>query len=141
VGEEDVGLTMPVRRSDRGPIRLKPGQEEGPASCAGTIRWSWKSCKVPQQQRATPASVLDAHPAAISAELARSMAKDFHCAKRFVTEKAIDIVNHALTASGGSGYPGFAGGLRPCLTAAARVALQKLAGTKKRPITTEQRNT
>jgi hypothetical protein len=35
---------------------------------------------------------------------------------------------------------GFAGGLRPCLTAAARIAFQKLAGTKKRPITAEQRN-
>jgi hypothetical protein len=35
---------------------------------------------------------------------------------------------------------GFAGGLRPCLTAATRIASQNLVGTKKRPITAEQRN-
>jgi alkylation response protein AidB-like acyl-CoA dehydrogenase len=32
------------------------------------------------------------------------VAKDFQCAKWFVTRKAIDIVDRALTASGGSGY-------------------------------------
>jgi alkylation response protein AidB-like acyl-CoA dehydrogenase len=49
-------------------------------------------------------AVLDAHPETIPVELAQFLAKDFHCAKRFVAQKAIDIVNHALTASGGSGY-------------------------------------
>jgi hypothetical protein len=35
---------------------------------------------------------------------------------------------------------GFAGGLQPCLTATARIAIRKVAGMKKRPDFTEQRN-
>ena len=49
-------------------------------------------------------AVLDAHPETIPVEPAQFLAKDFHCAKRFVTQKVIDIVDHAPTASGGSGY-------------------------------------
>jgi len=57
-----------------------------------------------ERSAANTDTLLDAHPEAIPADLARSMAKDFQCAKRFVTGKAIDIVDNALTASGGSGY-------------------------------------
>ena len=57
-----------------------------------------------ERSAANTDALLDAHPEAIPADLARSMAKDFHCAKRFVTKTAIGIVDHALTASGGSGY-------------------------------------
>jgi alkylation response protein AidB-like acyl-CoA dehydrogenase len=49
-------------------------------------------------------AALEAHPETLPVDLAQFLAKDFQCAKRFVTQKAIDIVDRALTASGGSGY-------------------------------------
>jgi alkylation response protein AidB-like acyl-CoA dehydrogenase len=49
-------------------------------------------------------SVLDAHPVSIPLDELRSVVKDFQCAKHLVTRKAIDIVDRALTVSGGSGY-------------------------------------
>jgi alkylation response protein AidB-like acyl-CoA dehydrogenase len=49
-------------------------------------------------------AVLDAHPAAIPVDVLRPIVKDIQAAKHFVTRKAIDIVDHAMTLSGGSGY-------------------------------------
>jgi alkylation response protein AidB-like acyl-CoA dehydrogenase len=49
-------------------------------------------------------TLLDAHPVSIPLDDLRSVVKDFQCAKHFVTRKAIDIVDRALTLSGGAGY-------------------------------------
>jgi alkylation response protein AidB-like acyl-CoA dehydrogenase len=49
-------------------------------------------------------ALLDAHPAAIPVEALRPVVKDFQAAKHFVTRKAIEVVDHAMTLSGGSGY-------------------------------------
>lgn len=49
-------------------------------------------------------ALLDAYPAAIPAEALRPVVKDFQAAKHFVTRRAIEVVDHAMTLSGGSGY-------------------------------------
>lgn len=57
------------------------------------------------ERSATHADTLfDTHPVTIPNNDLRAMVKDFQCTKQFVTRKAIDIVDHAMTLSGGSGY-------------------------------------
>lgn len=49
-------------------------------------------------------ALFDAHPVAAPMDDLRAMTKDFQCAKQFVTRKAIEIVDRAMTVSGGAGY-------------------------------------
>jgi alkylation response protein AidB-like acyl-CoA dehydrogenase len=49
-------------------------------------------------------ALLEAHPGAVPEQSLRQMVGDFQGAKHFATRKAIDVVDHAMTLSGGSGY-------------------------------------
>ena len=49
-------------------------------------------------------ALLEGNPVIVPLDDLQHVAKDFQCAKWFVTRKAVDIVDRALTASGGSGY-------------------------------------
>ena len=49
-------------------------------------------------------ALFDAHPITAPSEIVLAAAKEGQCAKWFVSRKAIDIVDHAMTLSGGSGY-------------------------------------
>ena len=49
-------------------------------------------------------ALLEGNPVDLPLDDLQHVAKDFQCAKWFVTRKAVDIVDRALTASGGSGY-------------------------------------
>ncbi len=49
-------------------------------------------------------ALFDAHPVTAPPEIVLAAAKEGQCAKWFVSRKVIDIVDHAMTLSGGSGY-------------------------------------
>jgi len=49
-------------------------------------------------------ALFEANPVNVPLDDLQDVAKDFQCAKWFVTRKAMQIVDRALTASGGSGY-------------------------------------
>jgi alkylation response protein AidB-like acyl-CoA dehydrogenase len=49
-------------------------------------------------------ALLEAYPVIIPTDDLRAIVADFQCVKHFVTRKAIDIVDHAMTVSGGAGY-------------------------------------
>jgi alkylation response protein AidB-like acyl-CoA dehydrogenase len=49
-------------------------------------------------------AVFEAHPGSVPAEAMRLLLMEFQAAKHLVTRKAIAVVDHAMTLSGGAGY-------------------------------------
>lgn len=59
---------------------------------------------MPDRSTTQADAVLAAHPAAIPPEALRALLKDIQATKHVTMRKAVEVVDHAMTLSGGSGY-------------------------------------